>query len=59
MEKKHGHWVILRSSEVYRDGFIRVASDDVIRPDGQPGHYATITVKPADNSPNLDAQLKL
>ena len=46
MEKQHGPWVIRRSSEVYRDSFIRVASDDVTRPDGKPGHYATVSVKP-------------
>jgi 8-oxo-dGTP pyrophosphatase MutT (NUDIX family) len=46
MERPHGPWTIQDSSPKYRNAFIEVVEDRVIRPDGQPGHYATVALKP-------------
>lgn len=46
MEKKHGPWTIKGTTELYRDEFIAVYADSVIRPDGKPGTYATVQMKP-------------
>ena len=42
----YGPWQILASREVYRDPWIEVRKDDVIRPDGQPGTHCRVTMKP-------------
>jgi ADP-ribose pyrophosphatase len=44
--KPHGPWNIVGSQEVYRDPWIAVRKDDVVRPDGQPGTYAVVHLKP-------------
>ncbi len=41
-ESWRGPWQVLRSTEVYRDTWIALTKDDVIRPDGKPGTH-TIT----------------
>jgi 8-oxo-dGTP pyrophosphatase MutT (NUDIX family) len=46
MERKHGPWTIRETAEKYRDEFIAVAADSVTRPDGKPGTYATVRMKP-------------
>ncbi|AMV38419.1 NUDIX hydrolase [Planctomyces sp. SH-PL62] len=46
MERHNGPWTILDSEEEYKDDFIEVVRDDVRRPDGQLGAYATVTMKP-------------
>lgn len=46
LERRNGPWTILDSEEQYQDDFIEVVRDDVRRPDGQPGVYATVTMKP-------------
>jgi 8-oxo-dGTP pyrophosphatase MutT (NUDIX family) len=46
MERKHGPWTIKETTEKYRDEFITVYADSVIRPDGEPGTYATVHLKP-------------
>lgn len=46
MERKHGPWTIKGTAEKYRDEFIAVYADSVIRPDGEPGTYATVRMKP-------------
>ncbi len=46
MSKQHGPWQIVESQEVYRDLWIRVRKDDVIRPDGKPGTHSVIGLKP-------------
>jgi ADP-ribose pyrophosphatase len=43
---QHGPWKVLRSREVYRDPWIGVQIDDVIRPDGAPGIHSVIRIKP-------------
>ena len=44
--QQHGPWQIVQSHEVYRDPWIAVRKDNVIRPDGQPGTHSVVTIKP-------------
>lgn len=41
----HGPWKIVRRHDVYRDPWIRVHQDDVIRPDGKPGTHSVVHLK--------------
>ncbi len=41
----HGPWKIVSSQEVYRDPWLAVQRDEVLRPDGSPGSYATVQIK--------------
>lgn len=43
--QQHGPWQIVKSHEVYRDPWLRVRKDDVIRPDGQPGTHSVVHLK--------------
>ena len=43
--RKHGPWTIHQSREMYADPWIQVNRDEVTRPDGAPGSYATVRVK--------------
>lgn len=43
--RKHGPWIIHQTREVYTDPWIEVIRDEVTRPDGEPGSYATIRIK--------------
>jgi len=45
MEKKHGPWTIVESEQKYRHKLVEVREDQVIKPDGTPGTYATVKVK--------------
>lgn len=42
----YGPWTILKRHEVYRDPWLRVTRDDVLRPDGTPGTYSISHMKP-------------
>ncbi len=42
----HGPWQILRSNDIYRDPWIEVRCDDVIRPDGREGTHVVVQMKP-------------
>ena len=44
--KRHGPWQIVKTKEVYRDPWFRVDRDKVIRPDGKPGTYTVVHLKP-------------
>ena len=43
---KFGPWTIVQSKEVYRDAWMTVRQDNVVRPDGLPGTYSTVYIKP-------------
>ena len=47
MEKQHGPWTIRATREAYRDkaGLVSVNEDEVTRPDGSEGTYATVRLK--------------
>ncbi|MEX0979162.1 MAG: NUDIX hydrolase [Pirellulales bacterium] len=44
--RRHGPWQILKRSEVYRDPWIELVRDEVIRPDGAPGSHCIVRLKP-------------
>ena len=46
MARKHGPWTIEETDEKHRDAFITVRVDRVIQPDGKPGRYSTVAMKP-------------
>src|SRR5688500_1937629 len=46
MAKKNGDWTIKDTKKVYENDFVKVCEDDVIKPDGKDGKYATIHLKP-------------
>ena len=46
MQRRHGPWIIEETTEKHRDSFMAVLEDRVIRPDGRPGTYSTVQVKP-------------
>jgi ADP-ribose pyrophosphatase len=50
----HGPWTILAQRDVYRDPWIHVRVDDVLRPDGRPGIHSVITLKPGVTALALD-----
>ena len=43
--RKYGPWSILSTREVYKDPWLKVVRDEVLRPDGKPGSYATVRIK--------------
>ena len=42
----YGPWKITASHEIYRDPWLHVRKDDVIRPDGKAGTHGLVTIKP-------------
>ncbi len=42
----HGPWQIVARNEIYRDPWVELDRDEVIRPDGQPGTHAVVRLKP-------------
>jgi len=45
MPQRHGPWQILSRREVYRDPWIEVMRDEVVRPDGAPGSHCIVRLK--------------
>jgi 8-oxo-dGTP pyrophosphatase MutT (NUDIX family) len=45
MEKKYGPWTIRSTETQYKDEFLELCVDQVIKPNGEPGHYATVKLK--------------
>ncbi len=43
--QQHGPWQILSRREVYRDPWIEVVRDEVVRPDGAPGSHCIVRLK--------------
>jgi 8-oxo-dGTP pyrophosphatase MutT (NUDIX family) len=54
MTRKHGPWTICGSVEKYRNQFIEVVEDQVIEPQGEPGTYAVVRMKPGVSVLALD-----
>jgi ADP-ribose pyrophosphatase len=44
--RPHGPWQIVRTLPVYRDPWLEVDRDEVIRPDGDPGTHCVVRMKP-------------
>jgi ADP-ribose pyrophosphatase len=57
--KAHGPWQIVETKEVYRDPWIRVERDDVVRPDGHPGTYTVVHLMPGVSVLALDSDLQV
>jgi 8-oxo-dGTP pyrophosphatase MutT (NUDIX family) len=55
MTRKHGPWTIKETTQKYRHELIEVYEDEVIKPDGSPGVYARVRVKPGVSVLALDA----
>ena len=53
---RHGPWQILSRGEVYRDPWIEVTRDEVIRPDGAPGSHCIVRLKAGVSVLALDAE---
>ncbi|MCA1616599.1 MAG: NUDIX hydrolase [Acidobacteria bacterium] len=45
MEKKHGPWTIRATRERFRNELLRLDEDEVTKPDGSEGTYATVRLK--------------
>jgi ADP-ribose pyrophosphatase len=52
--QQHGPWQIIRSHEIYRDAWLEVRKDEVIRPDGVPGTHGVVVLKPGVSVLALD-----
>ena len=46
MERKNGPWTIRSSEEKYSDEWLALRVDQVIKPDGEPGRYSTVRMRP-------------
>lgn len=55
MTRKHGPWTIQESTCRYENEFIEVVEDQVLQPDGEPGNYATVRMKPGVSILPVDA----
>jgi 8-oxo-dGTP pyrophosphatase MutT (NUDIX family) len=44
--QQHGPWLIEQRTGKFKSEFVELSEDRVIRPDGRPGTYATVTLKP-------------
>ena len=56
MERKHGPWTIKSSECLHRDEFVEMWLDEVVKPDGEPGRYATMKMRPGVAVLALDAE---
>lgn len=56
MEKKNGDWTIKRTEEKFRCDFFTVYEDEVVRPDGEEGEYATVHFPPGIGILALDGE---
>ncbi|MDO1446222.1 NUDIX hydrolase [Rhodocytophaga aerolata] len=45
MEKRNGPWTIQSTQNKYKDEFLELCVDQVIKPNGEPGQYATVKLK--------------
>lgn len=54
--RNNGPWTVRASRDVYQDPWMRVRRDEVIRPDGQPGSYGVVHLKPGVCVVALDGQ---
>ena len=45
MERKNGPWTIKKTIQKYKNPWIEVKEDQVIRPDGKPGIFGIVNMK--------------
>jgi len=46
MSKKNGNWTIKKTKKIFFNDYFKVFQDDVVRPNGKDGKYATIEFVP-------------
>ena len=46
MNTPHGPWTIKSTEQIYRDPFVELTLDQVIRPDGKDGQHVVVHIKP-------------
>ncbi|MDQ5836035.1 MAG: NUDIX hydrolase [Acidobacteriota bacterium] len=56
MGQKHGPWTIKSSECLHRDEFVEMWLDEVLKPDGEPGRYATMKMRPGVAVLAVDAE---
>lgn len=56
MPRQYGPWKIVTSHSIYRDPWVELDRDDVIRPDGLPGSHCIVRLKPGVSVLALDAE---
>jgi 8-oxo-dGTP pyrophosphatase MutT (NUDIX family) len=56
MERKHGPYTIRSSECLHRDEFVEMRLDEIVKPDGEPGRYATMRMRPGVAALPLDAE---
>jgi len=44
--RKHGPWTIKETNPIYKDPYVGLYVDQVIRPDGNPGQHVVVQIKP-------------
>jgi ADP-ribose pyrophosphatase len=54
--RHYGPWKIVASHSIYRDPWVELDRDDVIRPDGLPGSHSIVRLKPGVCVLALDGQ---
>lgn len=54
--REHGPWRIKVTREVYRDPWVGLTVDDLVRPDGTPGTFSIVHVKPGISVVAMDDQ---
>jgi ADP-ribose pyrophosphatase len=52
--RQHGPWTVRSTQEVYRDAWLGLTVDDVIRPDGSHGTFSVTQVRPGISVLALD-----
>jgi ADP-ribose pyrophosphatase len=57
--QQHGPWQIVRSHAIYKDAWLEVRKDDVIRPDGAPGTHGVVLLKPGVSVLALDDEQRV
>src|SRR5262245_51679524 len=57
--QQHGPWQIIRSHEIYRDAWLEVRKDEVIRPDGAAATHGVVLLKPGVSVLALDDDLQV
>ncbi len=55
----HGPWQIVRSHAIYKDAWLEVRKDDVVRPDGAPGTHGVVFLKPGVSVLALDDEQRV
>lgn len=56
MTRKKGPWTVEESAEVYRTPWVEVVEDKVVRPDGAPGRFTTVRLRPGVSVLALDEE---